>query len=491
MADFFTYLNASGTQSELTSMLQVILKYSCEARKQYHESRDCWYFDADEADLLPQERIHETKDAYTLELSLQGPYGVVHDPFSDYNVFFTELADAAPMAQFNAQIEGFDVGGNLCASAILREGKLYTGTDYSNFENEDFTDVQNSSVSGKHVLSGLTFVITGKLKEFKNRDALLAFIQDCGGRTTSGVSQRTSFLINNDKQSNTAKNIKAKDLGIPIISEKEFLDQFNLTYHPCNSHNEKLYEAGYYDPIQHVFYPPRKLKREPLTIQIIFECTDHHRPAIQLDLDVDDYMGMSCSPDDILSCKSIDSLENLLLSSITDKYSYLKNGNDFCDKWRREEFRALLLEKWEPVKKSIESFDSIERIILRRIDARFSNRLLRWAPHFHKDLIPLAHNIVLGRQSQKMKDIASFKKYLDELDIWYPWNDSEPDWPSLFCGFKEEARVDWRSLTDDIELFARMVVTGDIGDLDHGEEITAVNFKTQTFTQAATLFPGW
>lgn len=78
--------------------------------------------------------------------------------------------------------------------------------------------------------SGLTFVITGKLETFVNRDELVAYIYNVGGAVASSVSKKTSYLINNDNTSTSAKNNKAKELGIPIITEKEFLNKFSKRY---------------------------------------------------------------------------------------------------------------------------------------------------------------------------------------------------------------------------------------------------------------------
>lgn len=73
-------------------------------------------------------------------------------------------------------------------------------------------------------LAGKTFVITGKLKHFANRDALVAKIEGLGGKTSGSVSKNTSYLINNDVESTSGKNKKAKELGVPVISEDEFLE---------------------------------------------------------------------------------------------------------------------------------------------------------------------------------------------------------------------------------------------------------------------------
>ena len=81
--------------------------------------------------------------------------------------------------------------------------------------------------------AGLTFVITGDVHHYKNRNELKAYIESQGGKVASAVSGSTSFLINNDVTSTSGKNKKAKELNIPIISEDEFM----ATYHQVK--NEK------------------------------------------------------------------------------------------------------------------------------------------------------------------------------------------------------------------------------------------------------------
>lgn len=72
-------------------------------------------------------------------------------------------------------------------------------------------------------VAGKTFVITGSVNHFTNRDELKAFIETLGGKTTGSVSAKTDYLINNDVTSNSSKNKKARELGISVISEEEFI----------------------------------------------------------------------------------------------------------------------------------------------------------------------------------------------------------------------------------------------------------------------------
>jgi DNA ligase (NAD+) len=75
-------------------------------------------------------------------------------------------------------------------------------------------------------LTGVNIVITGKLNLFKNRAELQQAIENKGGKVIGSVSKNTNYLINNDNTSTSAKNMSAKKLNIPIITEEEFVAQF-------------------------------------------------------------------------------------------------------------------------------------------------------------------------------------------------------------------------------------------------------------------------
>ena len=77
--------------------------------------------------------------------------------------------------------------------------------------------------TGEAVFEGMTFVITGSVEHFANRKELQEVIESKGGKATGSVTAKTTYLINNDAASNSSKNKKAKELGVPIISEEEFL----------------------------------------------------------------------------------------------------------------------------------------------------------------------------------------------------------------------------------------------------------------------------
>ena len=73
-------------------------------------------------------------------------------------------------------------------------------------------------------LQDMSFVITGSVHHFANRSELKEFIESKGGKVTGSVTGKTKYLINNDTESSSSKNKKAKELGIPILSEEMFLE---------------------------------------------------------------------------------------------------------------------------------------------------------------------------------------------------------------------------------------------------------------------------
>ncbi len=103
----------------------------------------------------------------------------------------------------------------------------------SAFQNKDFLEELNELKDEIHLhklttneilsLKDLSFVITGTLNNFENRDALVEYIEDHGGKVIASVSSNTSYLINNDINSTSSKNKKAKELDIPIITEEELI----------------------------------------------------------------------------------------------------------------------------------------------------------------------------------------------------------------------------------------------------------------------------
>lgn len=87
-------------------------------------------------------------------------------------------------------------------------------------------DIQAEKGPTDNTLEGKTFVITGNLERFANRKELKELIESKGGKVTGTVTGKTDCLINNNAASNSSKNKKARELDIPVISEKEFIDTY-------------------------------------------------------------------------------------------------------------------------------------------------------------------------------------------------------------------------------------------------------------------------
>ena len=88
----------------------------------------------------------------------------------------------------------------------------------------ELTIPKESAEEGKQIFDGIQFVITGSVNHFANRNEVKEVIESKGGKVTGSVTSKTNYLINNDTASTSSKNKKARELGIPIISEEEFLE---------------------------------------------------------------------------------------------------------------------------------------------------------------------------------------------------------------------------------------------------------------------------
>ena len=117
-----------------------------------------------------------------------------------------------------SQIDGFGDNMNQSLHDYLRENHMKISTLADEFIFETKSESSNNAD-----LSNKTFVITGSLNHYKNRDELVNIIEQLGGKVSGSVSSKTNYLINNDVTSTSGKNKKAKDLGILIISENQFV----------------------------------------------------------------------------------------------------------------------------------------------------------------------------------------------------------------------------------------------------------------------------
>nr|WP_303243185.1 NAD-dependent DNA ligase LigA [uncultured Blautia sp.] len=83
--------------------------------------------------------------------------------------------------------------------------------------------IKKEEKRGEQIFQNMNFVITGSLEHFDNRNQAKELVESLGGKVTGSVTKKTNYLINNDTTSNSSKNKKARELGIPVISEEEFL----------------------------------------------------------------------------------------------------------------------------------------------------------------------------------------------------------------------------------------------------------------------------
>lgn len=122
---------------------------------------------------------------------------------------------------------------------IDKVGEVIAASVYEYFRNDkrmneldnilSFVTIETVMQNEVQDMEGKTFVITGSLNHFDNRDALKDIIENRGGKVSGSVSSKTDALINNDVASTSGKNKKAKELGIRIMSEDEFLEEYDIT----------------------------------------------------------------------------------------------------------------------------------------------------------------------------------------------------------------------------------------------------------------------
>ena len=91
---------------------------------------------------------------------------------------------------------------------------------------QEITIADEVTEEGSQTLAGMNFVITGSLEHYENRNALRDEIEAKGGKVTGSVTGKTTCLINNDTASASTKNKKAKELGIRILSEEDFIKEY-------------------------------------------------------------------------------------------------------------------------------------------------------------------------------------------------------------------------------------------------------------------------
>ncbi len=136
--------------------------------------------------------------------------------------------------EYHHQLEELQKASAEELAAIDGIGDVIAGSIESYFKNpknqqilahllEELTLEQPEENTNAQIFEGMNFVITGSVEHFANRNAVKAVIEERGGKVTGSVTGKTNYLINNDTASNSSKNKKAKELGIPIISEETFM----------------------------------------------------------------------------------------------------------------------------------------------------------------------------------------------------------------------------------------------------------------------------
>ena len=108
-------------------------------------------------------------------------------------------------------------------TAFFSDGKKNAIVDHLLAELTFEADEEENGEGADETFAGMNFVITGSLEHFKNRKELQELIERRGGKVTGSVTSKTNYLINNDVASSSSKNKKARELGVPILSEEEFL----------------------------------------------------------------------------------------------------------------------------------------------------------------------------------------------------------------------------------------------------------------------------
>lgn len=146
------------------------------------------------------------------------------------------LANAKMLCQeFKFDFEKMRSAGEEELTAVSGIGKVLADAWINYFKKDKNNELVNRLLSevtiegeteakGYKIFEGMVFVITGSVIHYENRKALQDIVEAYGGKVTSSVTSKTTYLINNDTTSNSSKNKKAKELGVPVISEEDFIE---------------------------------------------------------------------------------------------------------------------------------------------------------------------------------------------------------------------------------------------------------------------------
>ena len=167
--------------------------------------------------------VDAEKFIFALSIPLVGP-DVAKKLLSGYSL--KELFETAEKTDDETVFSAIEGIGPEKSSAFVRWVKEDENREVLSKLMQRLTIKEKEKAPAGEKCKGLTFVITGDVFKFKNRAEVKAYIESQGGVVTGSVSKKTSFLINNDTESTSNKNQKARELSIPIISEDEFIERF-------------------------------------------------------------------------------------------------------------------------------------------------------------------------------------------------------------------------------------------------------------------------
>jgi len=176
------------------------------------------------ASLEKSKNANDRKLIFALNIPLIGP-DVAKKFLSKYS--FQELTDLAEETTDPEVFSTIDGIGPEKSAAFVNWFHEPENTKDLNDLLTLITVAQSETAPSGSKCEGLTFVVTGDVHHYKNRNELKAYIESQGGKVTGSVSKSTNYLINNDVNSTSSKNTTAKSLNIPILSEDDFVEKFD------------------------------------------------------------------------------------------------------------------------------------------------------------------------------------------------------------------------------------------------------------------------
>ncbi|MCR4672363.1 MAG: NAD-dependent DNA ligase LigA [Lachnospiraceae bacterium] len=171
--------------------------------------------------------VPDSKMIYALGIPLVGP-DVAKRLLSAFS--FDELFEKGASVSDEEAFSTIDGIGPEKSAAFVRWCRDPENMQVLRLLKDQVTISETPKAAAGDLCKGLTFVVTGDVHHYRNRNELKAYIESQGGKVTGSVSKSTNYLINNDITSTSGKNQKARTLGIPVISEDEFIERFTAGF---------------------------------------------------------------------------------------------------------------------------------------------------------------------------------------------------------------------------------------------------------------------